>query len=116
MTRTWMWTVAGCLIVACSGCLHHKPSAKSEKPYGVAKPALKHTGHEIVVCGQMFDTGAPVVLWTDPGGYDMYGPRRSSSTGPASTRAATRASTQPRQMHLRTSPLTAVPEVCCPTC
>ncbi len=30
------------------------------------------TGDEIVVCGQFFHTGAPVVLWTDPGGYDAY--------------------------------------------
>jgi len=25
-----------------------------------------------MVCGQLFHTGAPVVLWTDPGGYDAY--------------------------------------------
>lgn len=29
-------------------------------------------GDEIAVCGQLFHTGAPVVLWTDPGGYDAY--------------------------------------------
>ena len=29
-------------------------------------------GDEIVICGQYFHTGAPVVLWTDPGGYDAY--------------------------------------------
>jgi N-acetyl-anhydromuramyl-L-alanine amidase AmpD len=29
-------------------------------------------GDEIVVCGQLFHTGTPVVLWTDPGGYDAY--------------------------------------------
>jgi N-acetylmuramoyl-L-alanine amidase len=29
-------------------------------------------GDEIMVCGQMFHTGTPVVLWTDPGGYDAY--------------------------------------------
>jgi hypothetical protein len=33
---------------------------------------LKRRGDEIVVCGQLFHTGAPVVLWTDPGGYDAY--------------------------------------------
>jgi N-acetylmuramoyl-L-alanine amidase len=33
---------------------------------------LKRTGDEIVVCGRYFHTGAPVVLWTDPGGYDAY--------------------------------------------
>jgi N-acetyl-anhydromuramyl-L-alanine amidase AmpD len=30
------------------------------------------TGDEIVVAGQYFHTGTPVVLWTDPGGYDAY--------------------------------------------
>lgn len=29
-------------------------------------------GDEIVVCGQLFHTGAPVVLWTDPDGYNAY--------------------------------------------
>jgi len=33
---------------------------------------LVRQGDEIVVCGQLFHTGAPVVLWTDPGGYDAY--------------------------------------------
>jgi N-acetylmuramoyl-L-alanine amidase len=33
---------------------------------------LERTGDEIVVCGQLFHTGAPVVLWMDPGGYDAY--------------------------------------------
>lgn len=27
---------------------------------------------EIVVCGERFHAGTPVVLWTDPGGYDAY--------------------------------------------
>lgn len=35
------------------------------------KPAPRN-GDEIMVCGQLFHTGAPVVLWTDPGGYDAY--------------------------------------------
>ena len=29
-------------------------------------------GDEIVAAGRRFHTGAPVVLWTDPGGYDAY--------------------------------------------
>ena len=33
---------------------------------------LARSGDEIVVCGQLFHTTAPVVLWTDPGGYDAY--------------------------------------------
>ena len=33
---------------------------------------LKRTGDEIIVCGQLYHTTAPVVLWLDPGGYDAY--------------------------------------------
>jgi N-acetylmuramoyl-L-alanine amidase len=29
-------------------------------------------GDEIMVCGERYHTTAPVVLWTDPGGYDAY--------------------------------------------
>ena len=29
-------------------------------------------GDEIVVAGRYVHTGTPVVLWTDPGGYDAY--------------------------------------------
>jgi N-acetylmuramoyl-L-alanine amidase len=33
---------------------------------------LRREGDEIVVCGQLFHTTAPVVLWMDPAGYDAY--------------------------------------------
>src|SRR5580765_5757467 len=33
---------------------------------------VHRTGDEIVVAGQFVHTGAPVVLWLDPGGYDAY--------------------------------------------
>ena len=33
---------------------------------------LERRGDEIVACGQLFHTDTPVVLWTDPGGYDAY--------------------------------------------
>ena len=42
---------------------------------GCSTPAaeeIERRGDEIVVCGRLFHTGAPVVLWTDPGGYDAY--------------------------------------------
>lgn len=40
--------------------------------YGQPGTRLARHGDEIVVCGQFFHTGAPVVLWMDPGGYDAY--------------------------------------------
>ncbi|MBI4880393.1 MAG: N-acetylmuramoyl-L-alanine amidase [Planctomycetes bacterium] len=33
---------------------------------------LARRGDEISVCGELFHTGTPVVLWNDPGGYDAY--------------------------------------------
>lgn len=41
-------------------------------PYGRPGEPLDRLGDEIVVCGQLVHTGAPVVLWMDPGGYDAY--------------------------------------------
>lgn len=34
--------------------------------------AYRRQGDEIMIAGRLFHTGAPVVLWTDPGGYDGY--------------------------------------------
>lgn len=46
------------------------------------------TGDEIVVAGQLFHTGTPVVLWLDPGGYDAYRvERRFSEPSQASWQA-----------------------------
>jgi N-acetyl-anhydromuramyl-L-alanine amidase AmpD len=50
------------VIAILTGCTHH--TAVGQR--------LPRQGDEIVVCGQFFHTGAPVVLWTDPGGYDAY--------------------------------------------
>src|SRR3954447_13806546 len=33
---------------------------------------VERRGDEIVVCGQLYHTTTPVVLWSDPGGYDAY--------------------------------------------
>ncbi|WZO99977.1 peptidoglycan recognition family protein [Isosphaeraceae bacterium EP7] len=33
---------------------------------------LARDGDEIVVCGQLYHTGTPVVTWMDPGGFDAY--------------------------------------------
>lgn len=40
--------------------------------YGAPGQRVKRLGDEIMVCGQLFHTGAPVVLFTDRGGYDAY--------------------------------------------
>ncbi len=33
---------------------------------------VERLGDEIMVCGQLIHTTTPVVLWSDPGGYDAY--------------------------------------------
>lgn len=33
---------------------------------------LARKGQEVMVCGQLYDIGTDVLLWTDPGGYDAY--------------------------------------------
>jgi N-acetylmuramoyl-L-alanine amidase len=43
--------------------------ALAQEPPGTQVP---RRGDEIMVCGQLFHTTAPVVLWLDPGGYDAY--------------------------------------------
>ncbi|MCB9850346.1 MAG: N-acetylmuramoyl-L-alanine amidase [Phycisphaerales bacterium] len=49
-----------------TGCLHGL--------HGYGKPGqqIPRRGDEIMVAGQLFHTGAPVVLWTDRDGYDAY--------------------------------------------
>ena len=47
-------------------------NSESHAPFGAPGTPLTRSGDEIVVCGQLFHTGAPVVLWDDPGGYDAY--------------------------------------------
>jgi len=59
--------------------------------YGRPGEPLRRAGDEIVVCGQLVHTGAPVVLWMDPRGYDAYraechfNPERRMPTKPVSS-------------------------------
>lgn len=46
-------------------------AVRAEDHPGIAEPVPRR-GDEIMVCGQLYHTTAPVVLWTDPGGYDAY--------------------------------------------
>jgi N-acetylmuramoyl-L-alanine amidase len=61
-----MWSL--CLLV-CTLMIGCKSTTSSvNPPLGFQ---ARH-GDEIVVAGKYYRTGAPVVLWTDPGGYDAY--------------------------------------------
>jgi hypothetical protein len=64
---------------------------------------LARRGDEIVVCGQLYHIGAPVVLWTDPGGYDAYRVERrfvpfEDANWPATTAAGIK---EPNRYNLR---------------
>ncbi|MEM9082876.1 MAG: N-acetylmuramoyl-L-alanine amidase [Planctomycetota bacterium] len=52
-------TITGFTLAACSA--SRTPGTISER-----------IGDEIMVAGKLVHTGTPVVLWTDPGGYDAY--------------------------------------------
>ena len=71
------------LIVSCALCVlltSCRPSRESVTPLKPElKPSLqpalglqKRFGDEIMVCGELFRIGTPVVLFTDQGGYDAY--------------------------------------------
>ncbi len=44
----------------------------SQSPAVEPGESVPRLGDEIVVCGQLYHTTAPVKLWMDPGGYDAY--------------------------------------------
>ncbi len=58
---------AACLL-ALTGC----SSPPSPQPSHFVGERLERQGDEIVIAGQLFHTGTPVVLWLDPEGYDAY--------------------------------------------
>src|SRR6516162_2795365 len=63
--RPTHWVLAGLLtLLPAAARAGDEPAKVGER--------LQRRGDEIVVCGQLFHTTAPVVLWTDPGGYDAY--------------------------------------------
>jgi N-acetyl-anhydromuramyl-L-alanine amidase AmpD len=46
--------------------------ALADEPPAKLGERLARSRDEIMVCGQLYHTTTPVVLWTDPGGYDAY--------------------------------------------
>ena len=84
--RSFVFEFAVCVLpflVGCVGVGH----------YGEPGQPLERRGDEIVVCGQLVHTGAPVVLWLDPGGYDAYrahcrfAPERLKPSNPVSDKS-----------------------------
>jgi N-acetyl-anhydromuramyl-L-alanine amidase AmpD len=89
------------LAVVLAGCVTAPPRVGSVAP---------RKGDEIVVAGHYIHTGTPVVLWTDPGGYDAYRVERRFAPIEASdwktTEALTNGPATPNRYNLRTNLLT----------
>ena len=72
-------------------------------------------GDEIVAAGQFIHTGARVVLWTDPGGYDAYRvERRFSPLAEAdweTTRNTVKDLETPNRYGLRRSPISTTAQL-----
>ncbi len=58
------------IIWLCLGALVARDGAADDGPR--VGQRLERRGDEIIVCGQLYHTSTPVVLWIDPGGYDAY--------------------------------------------
>src|SRR3954468_13573483 len=58
-----------CIGLSLVGC--RSANTPSSTVRGIGQPVARR-GDEIMVAGRLFHTGAPVVLWTDSGGYDAY--------------------------------------------
>lgn len=68
-------------------------------------------GRSIVVAGEKLDIGTPVVLWSDPIGYDAYSERCYSTAQALPSDAASRPDADPRRYGARSpSPLPAAAE------
>ena len=87
-------SLAAASFLTLTGCRSHDTEPRTEIGPG---RLLGRKHDEIVAAGQYFHTGAPVVLWTDPGGYDAYRvERRFVSWDRAAWNATTReAATRP---------------------
>jgi N-acetylmuramoyl-L-alanine amidase len=84
------WVRAAALATVLAGCATRPGS-----------PAPR-VGDEIVVCGRLYHTGAPVVLWMDPGGYDAYRvERRFTALNQAGWEASAGAVKSPNRFDLR---------------
>jgi N-acetylmuramoyl-L-alanine amidase len=72
---------------------------------------LTRRGDEIVVAGQFFHTGTPVVTWMDPGGYDAYRVERRfgpiADSGWDATKAQVKGMDTPNRYSMRRRDLTA---------
>jgi N-acetyl-anhydromuramyl-L-alanine amidase AmpD len=87
-----------------AGCASTTPH-RADDPTAPGTP-LDRRGDEIMVAGRLFHTGAPVVLWTDPGGYDAYRAEPRFTPFDRDRRAARGEPDTPQRYDLRADRLT----------
>ena len=99
--RTFAITLTACLFSLFAGCASLAPHAPGT--------ALKRSGDEIIVAGELFHTGTRVITWLDPQGYDAYRvERRFSPLAESSwekTQQATKELTTPNRYSMRAATL-----------
>ncbi|WP_221028930.1 peptidoglycan recognition protein family protein [Actomonas aquatica] len=87
-----------------------EPAESPEPKAPIVAERLARRGDEIMVAGQLFHIGTPVVLWTDPGGYDGYRvERRFAPWAEAdwdTSRAASKGLSTPNRYGVRAAVLT----------
>src|SRR5687768_5435031 len=79
-SHQWILALAAiAMALVCAACHGHGARARSEEkaaradtPAVSEATAVSRVGESIVIAGQRYPIGAPVVLWTDPGGYSAY--------------------------------------------
>ncbi|PIE25559.1 MAG: negative regulator of beta-lactamase [Planctomycetota bacterium] len=62
-----LWPLLSLFVMSCAG------QQLADAPrFGQIVTKAQRRGQEIVVCGQYVHVGTPVVLWSDPGGFNAY--------------------------------------------
>jgi N-acetylmuramoyl-L-alanine amidase len=80
VTERWTWAAAALAVAAAAGCragsevdreeafpAGREPANERERSLGAAR-----AGDEIAIAGRWFHTGARVIPWSDPNGYNAY--------------------------------------------
>lgn len=67
-----VWCVRAVLVGALAALVLSLSTCRTPEKKPEAGRVLERRGDEIMIAGRLVHTGAPVVLWFDPGGYDAY--------------------------------------------
>ncbi len=91
-----------CLLAAASIFLGGCGRSVAPTPAPAPEPPAFVPGTSIVVCGEKIDVGTPVVLWTDPVGFDAYSTHCRFSNADLPADLASRPNATPYRYGVRT--------------